>query len=223
MSKKVLVIIIFLLQSYIPVLSYTDSTLGNLEFSRYGKTYCNEDLGSRLRRLETDIWGMSQSGNLDTRIENLVKMTSQDVNNYNFQSYDNPYLPEKKNIVRRFFDNVTSTFSAPSITGYTPSFYSSSVYPNNIYRREYNNFLNNGNRYLPYNNSYYFNNNYRNNPYHRYYNNTGFNSAIRNRHYNPHRNNSYYKPYITANPYGIIPTDVNRNIATRSTVHILRD
>ena len=141
----------------------------------------------------------------------------------NYGSIVGQYGEKAQMIVRRFFDNVTSTFSAPSITGYTPSFYSSSVYPNNIYRREYNNFLNNGNRYLPYNNSYYFNNNYRNNPYHRYYNNTGFNSAIRNRHFNPRKYNSYYKPYITTNPYGTVPTDINRNFATRSTVHILRD
>ena len=222
MLKKIFVIVIFLIHTCIPVFSYSENTLDNLELSKYGKTYSNEDLGSRLRRLETDIFGMSQSGNPDKRMGNLIKMASQDSYYQNFEPYKNTYLPEKKNIVKRFFDNVSSTFSTPAITGYTPSFYNSGFYPNNIYSRKYNNFLNNPNRYRPYNNSYYFNN-YRNNPYSRYYNNTGFNSAIRNRHYNPRRHNSYYKPYITANPYGIIPTDVNRNIATRSTVHILRD
>lgn len=227
MFKKLIVLMLFVFQIYSAALAFSENTLDSMEISKYGKSYSNEDLGSRLRRLETDVFGMSQTGDVDTRVSNLFKMTSDNVSVPLLQPYDNFYTPEKKSTVRKFFDNISSSFSSPYITGYTPSFFGSNGYPNNIYGREYMNFLNNGSNYCPMNNPYYprhyrrFNNHYHNGYNNKYKHNMRLNPAFRNSLSRAYRYNTRYNPY--SQPYGYMPTDAVTNVATRSTVHILRD
>lgn len=211
MLNKLYIIIILSILVCFPAFSYSDNTLNNLEYAKYGKVYSQEDLSSRLRRLETDSFGMSQSGSLEDRMANLVKMSSQDYYYNNFTPYQPVYSSEKKGVVRKFLDNVSSAFSSPYITGYTPSIYGSNIYSGNIYGNGYNGYRNNIN--MPYNNAYYFNSSNRN-PY------RCGNSYHRKIHHNPAYRNRYNAYY---NPYGNVPTDVYKNVATRSTVHILRD
>lgn len=221
MIKKIFVLLLLLIQ---PVcFAYTESILNDIEMSQYGTSYQNEDLASRLRRLETDVFGMSQSGNVESRINNLAQMASSVGYTYGIQPYENYYYPQKKGVVKRFFDNVSSTFTSPSMTGYTPSFYGSNIYPNNMYRRELMNYPYNSN-YCPFNNGYYPNNHqkFHNHNYNNYNKNNNLSRfPSKNRLSSRYKYNNGFNPY-SSYPYRI-PTDSLTNVATRSTVHILRD
>lgn len=248
MLKKISFIIVLFCQFFLISFAYNDNTIDNLEYSKYGKIYSNEDFGSRLRRLEKDILGMSQTGDVTSRINKLQQVAG--YGNYSaiIPPEDNFYPGEKKSAIRRFFDNVSSAFYDPgTITGYTPSLTGSGYYYDSVYGNNYFNSLNGYNRYNPYNRSYrgynnpFFNNNryFRN---HRPMNNKissilpsmntnkviNMNNRFPNhfhRPYRPYRPNSSYSPY-GYNPYnhnGFIPTDRITDVATRSSVHILQD
>lgn len=248
MFKKIFVIVVLFFQFFIISFAYTDNTIENLEYSKYGKIYSNEDLGSRLRRLEMDILGMSQTGDVNSRINNLQQVAG--VGNYSaiMPPEDNFYPGEKKSAIRRFFDNVTSSFYDPgNITGYTPSltgsgYYYDSVYDNNYFNslNRYNNYHPYGNPYLGYNNPFYNNNRYfRNNrPIRNKISSIlpamNTNNVINRNNRLPNRLNRPYRPYRPNLPYnhygynpysrnGFLPTDISTNIATRSSVHILQD
>ena len=252
MLKKSLLVIILFFQFFIISFAYSDNTIENLEYSKYGKIYSNEDFGTRLRRLEMDILGMSQSGDINSRIAKLQKVAGVGKYSAIMPPDDNFYPGEKKSVIRKFFDNVTSSFYDPeSITGYTPSitnngYYYDSSYNNGFFNR-YNNYYPYNRRYLGYNNPFYNNNRYfRNNwpnrnkissilPSMNTNNIINMNNRFPNRlhkpykpyrPYRPYRPNMSYSPYNPYNPYNrnsLLPTDMSTNIATRSSVHILQD
>ncbi len=207
MIKKYVITALIIMQLPILAPAYTEDNLDSIEMAKYGRVYSTENLANRLRRLETDYFGMAQSGDIDKRISMLQQIAVNermpyypDINDEYF------YLSKKPNALQRFFNNVSSVFYSPGVvTGYTPNMYN----PN--WNNEYMNFMNSRN-------SYYC-------PYHDTYH-RGINNRFRSRYYGNYRNrygNSY--GYNFNNPYsrGYIPTDALTNVATRSTVHILQD
>lgn len=224
MLRKIIIMSLFVFQLSMQVFAYNENDLGNIELSRYGRVYTNEDFGTRLRRIETDIFGMAQSGDLDKRMNMIQQMTSNE-KSVSVVPYENIYTEKKQNPIKRFFSNMTLPSYYPGVvTGYTPGMNTYGY--NNIYRNEYSDFMNNHNNFCPFNNQrlnnipgryhnhYYNGYGYNNN---RYLNNnrTGhvypYNNAVR-----PYRYNPYYNKYP-------VPTDVITNVATRSAVHILQD
>ncbi len=226
MVRKILLYLSILLLFMNSVYAFADKDIENLEMSMYGNIYSNEDYGSRIKRLETDLLGMTQSGDIDSRIDTLKRMHS----NSNIATFSYPedryYTPKNKGVIKNFLNNISSSmFDTGTITGYTPSMTSS--FANNLYRNEFMNFVDNPYGYCPYHNGY----NYFNKPLHRNYPRHNFNNnRFSYRHGNnlsnipPH--NHYRKSYYNTSRIGrypYIPTDVADNISTRSTVHILQD
>ena len=227
--RKIILYLIFMFCFVNCSYGFSDNDINNLEMSMYGNIYSNEDYGSRIKRLETDLLGMTQSGDIDSRIDTLKKIHS----NSNIATFSYPddryYSPKKQGVIKNFFNNLSSSmFDTGTITGYTPSM--SSSFSNNLYRNEFMNFANNPYGYCPYNNGFNYSNRSLYGNRNRFNNRFGYrrgnnlSSLIPHNHHNHH--NHYRPPYYS--PYGInrynhIPTDVSNNIATRSTVHILQD
>jgi hypothetical protein len=149
-------------------------------------------------------------------------------NNSKLPSLSNAYVNTKpKSTLRNFWNNITSNFDdTGSITGYTPNIFTTSKYgyPNNMYRNEFYNFLNNSNQYCPYANKYQTKNHILNRPYHnngivksnadnRFFNNKNLNSAP---FYNP--NQLMSPPRTMVNSYYLPP-----NVTTKSSIHIIKD
>ena len=79
MFKKVCSFLFFILFfSNFAFASYEDS-LFELETLKYGKSFQNESISQRLLRLEEDYFGLSQSGDISSRISMLNKIAQ---NNY---------------------------------------------------------------------------------------------------------------------------------------------
>lgn len=229
MLRRIMILNILFFNMFLIGYAYNESNLDNIEYSKYGMTYENEDLGSRLRRLESDYFGMAQSGDIENRIQRIEQM-SQNEKLTTTMPFQDTYVPpvKKKTAIRRFFeDNLpVGGYNQGIITGYTPPIINNMGY--NRYRNQYYDFLNNPhNNYCPYHNTYHNHqhrryrqnlNKYLNNRlgYNRYNNHWGYNRPYNyNQAYNrPYSYNPYYRPYH--NP-GIT------NVATRSTVHILQD
>ncbi len=211
---------------------FSEEELANIEYSKYGEIYNTQSIAERLNRLENDFFGMGQSGDIDSRISMLSKMTENSRRSAIIDPMSNYYPGQKKSGIRNFWDNVSSAFSEEgTITGFTPPISSSgyttgysSGYSNNIYRNEFTNYLNNPNRYCPY---YY--NNYNNSFFNRIFNrNKGI---VNSRYYNNPRNYynrmplppyaAYNNPHLNRmnrNYYQIPP-----NVTTKSSVQIIKD
>lgn len=230
MIKKIFITLILSVNIVLASSGFSQDDLARIEFSRYGEAYENQSLSERLNRLETDIFGMSQSGSLNERLNMLAKMSENNINNRIVSSSENFYPGEKPSKIKNFWSNITEPFSMTStMTGYTPSWnYSGYGYPNNMYRNEFLNFMNNTDRYCPYHNRYHNTNrlfnrlNNKNNgllnsnttrPY--YHNHLHTQRPYYNR-YQPYNQNRYGNYY---NQYPSIPP----NIAARSSVHIIKD
>ncbi len=173
---------------------YTEDEISNLEFNKYGQTFVNDSLSNRLNRLETDMLGMSQSGDIDSRIDTLIRMSG---NNISVPSYD--YYPsEKKSAIRNIWNGITSSFGYDDgqITGFIPPMglgYSNSS-NHNYYRPHYHR----PSSYCPYHNTYH--------------------RPSRNFHrHSPHTAYNPYGPNYQRPTYGYSDTNVG------SSVHILRD
>lgn len=191
---------------------YSDGDISALEMRKYGQTYNNDSLADRLMRLETDMFGMSQSGDLDSRINMLTQMAE----SYNTPSFSAPqynyYNGEKKGFIRNLLDG----FSSGAMTGFTPPFSTTGYSSYN-----YGNYGN----YCPYEN-------YSSGPYYKsHFRRPGSIISHHNHnnrhnwhrpHYRPHYNPNYsaYNPY---GPYNARPTYGSTNVTTGSSVHILRD
>lgn len=219
--KKFILILSFLILYPYAATGYDENNLDAIEMAKYGRVYSNNDLGTRLRRLETDYFGMAQSGNIDKRISMLERFSLSD-NSFPAAQLDNMiYQDNKPNAIKRFFNNVSSAFYSPGVvTGYTPPI-GSSYYPNSIYRDEYMNFMNNHNNFCPYHNTYhpnmpsrYHNHYYNNSKYNSFRPFKGFNNGMSSL-YAPYRHNPSYNPYL--------PTSMMTNAVTKSTVKILQD
>jgi hypothetical protein len=210
MFKKLLISNLIFIFSLGNVFAYSDEVLNNLELKKYGQIFEYESLSERLNRLETDYFGMSQSGDLDDRISKLSQIS---INSRTYPSaypYEN-YKP-KKATMRTFWDNFSSLFDSGSITGFTPpmSVYGYSPMQENIYRQQYLDFLNNPQSYCPYHNRYnYFPQNRLNSSYPYSINH----SPIRHDYMGNYPINRYYRPNFYNPP----------NIYTGAGVHIIND
>lgn len=118
--------------------------LAQIEYNVYNRSFTSDILEARLARLEGQMFGAVQSGNLASRYD-LIRSASanyRNKNNYynsnayslmtpqttNYQSY---FVPNTQPIFqntnntgwRNVLGNVLSTFAGGSMTGYTPSLY----------------------------------------------------------------------------------------------------
>lgn len=101
--------------------------LGKIESKILGRTYAGEDIDSRITRLEKEMLGAMQAGNLKQRYE-VVRSASRHYNTFPMQQQKTVYTPYYNNMPRRnflgtLFDFVAGGFGAGQITGYTPSLY----------------------------------------------------------------------------------------------------
>ncbi len=222
MIKKIFILTAVLFYGINYANSFSDDDLARIEYSRYGEAFENQSLSERLNRLETDIFGMAQSGSVDDRVSMLAKMSDNNLNSRIISPSENFYPGVKQSKMKSFWNNITEPFSTTSsMTGFTPSWTSSGYgYANNMYRNEFLNFLNNQNQYCPYHNRYHNTNRF----FNRLHPNNGFLNSNVNRpyyHNNLHTHNHIYNQYpYNRNYYNqYIPP----NIATRTSVHIIKD
>ena len=237
MLKKICFVIVLLFVFSNMGICYSEENLSAIEFSRYGQSYENESLSSRLMRLESDLMGMTQSGDIDSRIELISRMA--DNSDLSAVQPNNIFYPEKKkSAIRNFWDNVTSSTSSGSLTGFTPSMDSTGYY-NSMNNNGFWDFFNSSPSFNPYynpNTSCTYNSFYRNTPYFRnHLLNHPFERNISERKRHFHRRAPYQRYY--GNNFGIrpnynnpyynygraVPTNINSNYATRSAIHILKD
>ncbi len=231
--------------------AFSEDNISALEYSKYGRNYPYESLGERLTRLETDYFGMSQTGDIDSRIANLSKINSNRKNGVTIPSYGNYSDVKPKNGIRDFWNNIKSGFSDNGyITGYTPSmtYTTSSGYANDLYKNHLYGYNNNYQSFCPYDNGFhnrvpnkpsgYYNNRYFNpsfsgfngvnsfvpntlNSGNKYRHRTGYNN------YHNHYNHNHYNPH-NFSPYNRPYTNRSTyysppNIQAKSSVHILQD
>ena len=122
---------------------YSEDNLSRIEYLRYGMTFADESLSQRLNRLETDYFGMSQTGDINKRIENLAK-----INQTSKSTAASPKVKHtfaKKVRIKTFLDNLLSYFCNNGyITGFTPSITSEGTeyeeYRKNIYENGFHNY-----------------------------------------------------------------------------------
>ncbi len=226
MLKKLFLINIAMFSIALAGYCFSEEQLSKMEIIEYGQSYPDESIASRLNRLETDYFGMVQSGDIDSRIDMLKRMSNNSKRSAILLPEDNYYPGEKRSAMGRFWDNVTDTFSGGTVTGFTPGLDMNSYgYSNSVYGNGFNNFFNNL-PYCPYHNRYH-NNNFFNRAYRNInrFANSGFNYNYPNfnRHY--YGRNHYNRPYSPYyGPYRrMIPQNNLTNLATRSSVHIIKD
>ncbi len=239
MLKRISVLIFTFFVFCLSAECFQENNISRLEYSKYGQSFDNESLSSRLNRLETDFFGTEQSGDLDSRLNKLSMMDSNTFQNPS-STFSNEFYPgEKKGVFKNFMDNITSAFDSGSFTGYTPSLMSG-AYSNSYYTNGLFGYNNPHQSYCPYHNTFHNNSvfdgllnkkfrsgNYMNRPpinhnfrHNRpYYNHSAF---------NPHRRYNSFRPYNAYNnPYRnvrrVYPQNLNTNFMTGSSVHIIRD
>jgi len=195
---------------------FTDEDLSKLEYLNYGNTFINESLSSRLKRLETDIFGAEQYGNIESRFDKINRFSSNTLQNP-VLAFDNSYNSfEKKSPVKKFLNKINSAFyDYGSYTGYTPSIINTN-YPYSGLDGRFSAFNHPEQSFCPYNKSKYYHNFYPD--YNRYnqYNN-----------YNRFQGNYIHPPFSGAyypNRFGrVYPQNLTKNYTASSSVKILRD
>ena len=165
-------------------LSYAEEQLSNLEINQYGQTFVEDGFADRLNRLEMDMLGMRQSGDIDNRIGRLNRVSFGEINTPSFDYYK----PEKRSAIKNLWDNVSSVFDAGYMTGFIPSFGNS--YGTNYYQNKIQD-------YCPYHNSY-------NNSYHH--------RPARFNHYNPRMGYNPYGPSYQRPTYGYSNTTTGSSV-----------
>ncbi len=218
MRQKFFILFLTFILVILPAACFADNnSIDAMELAKYGQTYTYESLSERLSRLENDLFGMSQSGDLDSRLQKLSQVIQPvNINPNNIVYPETAYnydVKPKRNVFKKFWDNVSDTFGTNGIvTGYTPAMYSSS-YSSDLYRNELRNMFYNPPNYCPYTNT--FNNRYNKNfpPI----NNRILQNQRLHPYYNAYNNNYYnYPGYRNYNRIYYPP-----NIVTSSSVHIL--
>ena len=143
--------------------SYTtvsNNELAQMEQRIFMKTYPYDDPQMRITRLEKEIFGAMQGGDLTQRVETLRSATKY----YNAfppqlsnQStyYSNPYyeaFQTPKSNLSSILRNFGAIFAPSVVTGYSPNI----VYPNNVPYNNYNDF----NSFSPYSSPFGMQKNY---------------------------------------------------------------
>ena len=202
MLKKIIYIFIVIVAINRFCLSYSDEELNKIEYQKYGHVFVEDSLSVRLNRLESDYFGMAQSGNIEQRINKLIQISNHS-KQANFSYPDYPI--NKKSKLKNFLNNTAEFFGSGYMTGFTPSFTGSGYnYAENMYRNEYKDFIRNYSGYCPYYNRYY-SNAYNTAPISAY---TPHSPYIQNNGLNNRYRQIYYAP---------------PNIYTGSSVHIIKD
>ena len=215
--------------------AYSENDISRLEFQKYGRCYEDDSLAERLSRLENDYLGMTQSGDIEKRVYNLLAVGNSNPNGFeSYEDFQQEQTPEKKKgKFKTFWNNISSGLSdMGSMTGFIPPITTYGNY--NSYSPYYNGLGHNGhwNSYNTYPNAYSNDPFHNNHIYHR--------GCIQpHHHFNPinnrivHRitsnlyNNRYYNGVVYPNMYPYqnpyYPTQGYTNYSTRSTVKILND
>ncbi|MBQ9246517.1 hypothetical protein IJ182_09650 [bacterium] len=214
MLRKLLLVFVLCLSFSLIGFCLPENDLDNIEFMQYGHCYDYEPLGERLNRLETDFFGMSQSGNIDERVLRLSEIAANSKKHTVAvpSFYDN--LHKKKSSIKDFWNTASSMFNNGVITGFTPPITSYDYYssPGSLYRNEFTNFSSNPSIYCPYHNRY-------DSLYNNFTNSSRtfsqYNNIPRPPHYinGNYPVNSYYHQSFYNPP----------NIYSGSSVHIIRD
>lgn len=205
----------------------TNDVLSDIELSNFGKNYANESMANRLNRLETQFLGMTQSGDIESRINTIYKIANSSFTNPILSIQENNY--SKKRPFKRFWQNITSTFDDNGIiTGYTPSISSFNVsgfdFNNNFNYNLNHNFQDNYYNKTPYGYCPYHTNNISqtfekmNNSFNH------FDKRHSSKFYNkqhPFNNYNAYNPSYLSKRY--IPTNSNQNLNIGTSVKILED
>ncbi len=229
MLRKIIISFMIFLSLQAAVYSYSPEHLSNLEMVKYGQSFENDSLASRLMRLETDLFGMTQSGDIDSRLDMISQMIGSSALPPVYQP-DNTYYPkEKKGIINRFLNNLSDDFSNGALTGFTPPL-TSTGYVNDFYGNGFMNYTNTSGGYCPFHNTYH-NNGFFNNRNDFLYGKNKYPNSVSHRHNfrSPRlgHNHNYSNFNSYANPYGYyrspIPTNTYTNVLTRSGVHIIKD
>ena len=217
MFKKIFLSSLFVFTCVLSCFAYSEDEISLIEQNHYGQVFSDDSLADRLNRLETDFFGMSQTGDINNRLDMLSKMAKNSKGSaivtpdYDYYSVSKT---KKGNAIKNLWDNITEPFADGVITGYTPpidfsnghSSYSNS-YGNtfgntfgnsfsNRYGNNFMNFLNNQPQYCPYHNQYHSNygNGYSNSSFRpnkffnrRYHNHLSDSNNRYNHRYNNHR------------------------------------
>lgn len=220
MLKKIFMLSLSAVFFSLSAFCFSEDDIAAAEYARYGRNFADESLGERLNRLETDFFGMSQTGDINSRLANVSRMASNIKNGVTPILNDYYYESKPKKFFSRILDNLASNFGTDEyITGYTPSII------NTISSSGGSNFYNSRYPYSGLNNNYYnYSGRYPHSyPYHRnYFDRTG--SLYRNNnpylYHNPYGNYPYNNtaPYTSRTGYYIPP-----QIETQSSIHILKD
>ena len=207
---KNFLILLFIMSSLAQICfaSYEDR-LFELENLRYGRAFANESLAERLLRLEEDYFGLSQSGDINSRINMLFQIAQ---NNYpNPMNLDRRVQIKKQSRIRNALRNFASIFTDGGVvTGFVPPI---STFDNNYNYSSYNSAFEND-----YYNRFFTPPKYSPNyiPAHSYGGHYVHQPII----------NDYNSGYSTSNVqydrYGY-PSISNRDLYSRSAVRILRD
>lgn len=231
MARKIYFVLLLFFVLITNVYAYSDDDLSILEKQNYGMSFEDESLSDRLNRLEENFFGMAQSGDLESRFDNLFQISRGQKESaiitpdYDYYSVSKP----KKGAIKNFLDNVAAPFSQGVVTGFTPPIGYSSGFSS--YANEFMNFFdNNNNQYCPYHNSYHYGNHYNNSKFFNKYRNKNLSNNHKYRHHmknrlpryghnHPHRYSSF-NPHLSQN---YRPTFGNTSFSTGSTVRIIND
>ena len=120
--------------------------LGKMEMLCFQKMYKKEPIETRIQRLETNVFGTIQSGNLNNRFKNLeLAINNQQQQNqyYNNQYGQNNYYPNgygmnyngnyHQSLASNFRNIIGNMFNPMRMTGFTPPVYN----PFNYYDANY--------------------------------------------------------------------------------------
>ena len=116
--------------------SDVEDKLSRLEISAFNTVYSDDELSSRLMRLEKEYFGAKQSGNLSKRLDNLMKNAyycdTPQSDEYSSFIYETPEVLSSKGF-KGFLNKIKNEFDSGSFTGYTPPLqngYYSDIYGN---------------------------------------------------------------------------------------------
>lgn len=97
--------------------NFSGKDLTNIEKQIFGRSFPRENPELRIKRLETNLLGATQSGNLDTRFQTLLTTAyhyNENANIYPFATQQNSGFG---NSIKKVFNTITNT---GYMTGYTP-------------------------------------------------------------------------------------------------------
>lgn len=140
-------------QNIDPGLMYNIPTqnLSNIEFRLFNRIYPNDSIENRIIRIEKEMLGAMQNGDLRERYETIADAAKHYnafpyVNNNGIaQGYQQPYVQTSTTGGKGFLHNLLSTVAGGALTGYTPPLYNSpygycsSPYMDSQYNNQYGN------------------------------------------------------------------------------------